>query len=84
MCQQNEHCVDDGLDDSDYDIRLEQASGSAPEERVGEQGETKLEPLPVLTMGSFARYTQCASVEVLGLLISATVGDPYFSIYART
>ena len=85
MCQQNEHlCVDGGSDDNDYDIEPERASGSAPEERVGEEGETNSEPLPVLTMGPFARYTQLTSVEVLGLLIFATVGGPYFSICART
>ena len=84
MCQQNEHlCVDGGSDGSDYDIEPEQASGSAPEERVGEEGETNSEPLPVITMGSFARYTQLTSVEVLGLLISATVGGPYFSVHGR-
>ena len=50
--------VDGGSGDSDWESSLEQASESAPEEQVDGKSESEQESLPVLTIGSFARYVQ--------------------------
>jgi len=50
--------ADSGTEDSDYESDPEQASESAPEEDVDGQRELERESLPVLTIGSFARYAQ--------------------------
>ena len=85
VCQENDRPdAQDGSEDSDHEIESEQASGSAPEERVDKAEETKPETLPVLTVGSFARYAQHTLVKGLQLLSSATAGDLCSSICART
>lgn len=43
-------------EDSDYESSSEQAGEPTLEARDDRKDETELEPLPVLTMGSFARY----------------------------
>jgi len=50
--------ADSGTEDSDCESDPEQASESAPEEDVDGQRESERESLPVLTIGSFARYAQ--------------------------
>ena len=48
--------ADEGSDDSDYESSPEQTSDSTPEAQDKEQKGTEPESLPVLTIGSFARY----------------------------
>ena len=47
-------------EDSDWEDEMEQAGESAPEERADAREETKQEPLPVLKIGSPARYVRHA------------------------
>jgi len=78
--------ADGGSGDSDYESDLEQASGSAPEEQVDGIGKRKSEreSLPVLTIGSFARYAQHPAFVGLELLNLLVAGDRCPSICART
>ena len=77
--------VDGGSEDSDYENGLEQASESTPEEKSDGKGksESEQESLPVLTIGSFARYAQRhVLVELeLNLLVA---GDRCPTICAQT
>ena len=77
--------VDGGSEDSDCESSLEQAGESAPEEQVGGIGKRKSEreSLPVLTIGSFARYAQHPAFAELELLTLSAAGDRCSSICGR-
>lgn len=53
-----DECPDtgDGSEDSDCESILEQVTTSSPEAQVDEKEEKEPESIPVLTLGSFARY----------------------------
>ena len=70
-----------GSEDSDYESSSEQASGHASQVQDDKKEEVEPEPLPLLIMGSFARYA-CRRLQ--GRVSNfITAGDPYFSICAR-
>ena len=72
----------EGSEDSDYENSSEEASGSGLEVQDDRKEEVKLESLPLLIVGSFARYAHRRwQVRVSDFM---TAGDPYFSICART
>ena len=48
-------------EDSDQENETRQASDPKPEEKTNENEETEQGSLPVLTIGSFARYARCGS-----------------------
>jgi len=58
--------ADSGTEGSDFEGGLEQASESALEEDVDGKRESERESLPVLTIGSFARYVQHSMLVELG------------------
>jgi len=66
LFRENE-CLDaDSETDSDCESSPEQANESALEEQVDGKRESEREPLPVLTIGSFARYAQHHVLVELG------------------
>jgi hypothetical protein len=70
--------------DSDCESGPEQANGSAPEEQVYGKGELERESVPILTVGSFARYAQHPVLVELELLNLSVAGDHCSSICVRT
>ena len=66
--------VGDEAEDSDYEIESEQPDGSAPGEQ-GDEEETEPGSLPVLTIGSVARYVRHTTIVMLEPLTRLTAGD---------
>jgi len=75
---------DSGTEGSDFEDGLEQASEFALEEDVDGKRELERESLPVLTIGSFARYVQHFVLVELEVLTVSVAGDRCFSTCART
>ena len=76
--------ADGGSGDSSCESGMEQASESTPGEQVDGKRESERESLPVLTVGSFARYAQHSTLAGLEFLTLSVAGDRCSSIYART
>ena len=76
--------ADGGSGDSDYESSLGQFSESAPEDQADGKSEPEQESLPVLTIGSFARYAQPPVLVELELLTVSVAGDRCSSICTRT
>ena len=77
--------ADSGTEDSDCESGPEQVNESAPEEDLDGKRESERESLPVLAIGSFARYVQHSMlVELEVLTVSVLAGDRCFSICVRT
>ena len=76
--------ADSGTEGSDCGGGPEQASESALEEDVDGKRESERESLPVLTIGSFARYARHSMLVELEVLTLSVAGDRCSSICART
>ena len=70
------------FEDSDCESNSEQACGSAPKVQDDRKEDVKPESLPLLTVGSFARYACRGWWARVSDFITA--GDPYSSICTRT
>ena len=74
----------EGTEESDCEDTPESADASSPEAQVNEEEVKGAESLPVLTLGSFARYARKSIARGLRFLTFSTAGDPCFSTCART
>lgn len=74
----------EGTEDSDCEGTPDSADASSPEAQVDEEEEKGAASIPVLILGSFARYARKLIATGLRFLTFATAGDPCFSTCART
>ena len=67
--------VGDETEDGDCEIESERPDGSAPGEQGDKEEEAEPGSLPVLTIGSFARYVWHIMIVMLESLTRLTAGD---------
>jgi len=75
--------MDSEPEDSDRESHLQRAGDPVPEYQVDEKKESEQEPLPVIAIGSLARYAQHSAVAGLKFLTLSIAGDRYSSTCAR-